>query len=122
VSPKRLDRVAPPPVGVEWQVRFGTNEAAKGWDDLCAHATARTREAFEMLRSHPRPPQDDTHYQLKGSLATRSFGGGVLEQWQVKVSKSARIWYLLEDSMHTVWVVEASVAHPKKTEPRSGRR
>ena len=122
MSPKRLDRVAPPPVGDEWHVRFGTTEAAKGWDDLYTHCPARTREAFEMMRSNPRPPQDDMHHQLRGSLATRSFGGSVLEQWQVKVSGSARIWYLPDDSEHTVWVVEASAAHPKKTERRSGRR
>ncbi len=69
-----------------------------------------------MMRSNPRPPQDDSHYQLRGSLATRSHGGQILEQWQVKVSGSARIWYLPDDGKHTVWVVEASVAHPKKTE------
>jgi mRNA-degrading endonuclease RelE of RelBE toxin-antitoxin system len=122
VSPKRLDRVAPPPVGDEWNVRFGTTEAAKGWDELCVHATAKTREAFEMMRSNPRPPQDETHYQLRGTLATRSFNGRDLEQWQVKVSGSARIWYLPDDSTRTVWVIEASIAHPKKTEPRRGRR
>jgi hypothetical protein len=122
VSPKRLDRVAPPPVNDEWHVRFGTNEAAKGWDDLCTHATVKTREAFEMMRSNPRPPQDDSCHQLRGSLATRSYGDRVLEQWQVKVSSAARIWYLPDDSQHTVWVVEASAAHPKKTEPHSGRR
>lgn len=122
MSPKRLDRVAPPSLADEWHVRFGTNEAAKGWDELCTRATAKTREAFEMMRSNPRPPQDDAHYQLRGSLATRSHGGRVLEQWQVKVGGSARIWYLPDDSTHTVWVIEASVAHPRQTESRSGRR
>ena len=45
MSPKRLDRVAPPPVQGEWDVRFGTSEAAKGWDELCAHAAGSTRRA-----------------------------------------------------------------------------
>ena len=75
-----------------------------------------------MMRSNPRPPQDETHYQLRGTLGTHLFNGKVLEKWQVKVSSSARIWYLPDDSTHTVWVIEASVAHPKQTEPRSGRR
>ena len=52
MSPKRLGRVAPPSVNDEWHVRFGTTEAAKGWDDLCAHATVKTREAFELMRSN----------------------------------------------------------------------
>jgi hypothetical protein len=116
VSPKRLERVAPPPVKGEWEVRFGTSEAAKGWDELCTHAAGRTREAFDLLRVNPRPPQDGSHYQLRGSLATREFRGRALEQWQVRVSGSGRIWYLPDDDSHTVWVVYASAAHPKQTD------
>jgi len=122
VSPKRLDRVAPPPVQAEWEVRFGTSEAAKGWDDLCAQIPENTRAAFEMMRSNPRPPADGTHYQLRDDLATRDFQGRRLEQWQVAVSGSGRIWYLPDDSKRTVWLVYASTAHPKQTEQRSGRR
>lgn len=122
MSPKRRDRAAPPPVGNEWEVRFGTNEAAKGWDDLCAQVPENTRAAFEMMRSNPRPPADGTHYQLRDDLATREFGGRSLEQWQVKVSNSSRIWYLPDDEKHAVWIVHASMAHPKATEPRSGKR
>jgi mRNA-degrading endonuclease RelE of RelBE toxin-antitoxin system len=116
VSPKRLDRVAPPSVNDEWHVRFGTSEAAKGWDDLCTHARGKTREAFELIRANPRPPQDDSHYRLRGSLASRSFNARELEQWQIKVSGSGRIWYLPDDENHTVWLVYASPAHPKETE------
>ncbi len=116
MSPKRLDRVAPPPVAGEWEVRFGTSEAAKGWEELCAQARASTRAAFELMRSNPRPPQDATHYRLRGGLAIRSFAGRDLEQWQIKATDSGRIWYLPDDEKHTVWVVYASPAHPKITE------
>lgn len=115
MSPKRLDRVAPPPVQGEWDIRFGTTEAAKGWSGLCSHAGEKTREAYELMRVNPRPPQDDSHYQLRGSLATRDLQGRTLEQWQVKVSGSGRIWYLPDDEEHTVWVVYASIAHPRQT-------
>jgi len=116
VSPKRLDRVAPPPVDDEWDVRFGTSEAAKGWGTLCTHSGTNTREAFEQMRANPRPPEDATHYQLRGALATRAFGGRRLEQWQIKVSSSGRIWYLVDDEKHAVWVTRATAAHPKETE------
>jgi hypothetical protein len=115
VSPKRLDRVAPPPVAGEWDVRFGTSDAAKGWQELCTQFAATTREAFEQMRANPRPPRDTTHYQLKGTLAYRSFNGRSLEQWQVKVSDSGRVWYLPDDEKRTVWVIYASPAHPKRT-------
>lgn len=116
MSPKRLDRVGPPSMGDEWELRFGTSEAAKGWDDLCAHARARTRAAFELIRVNPRPPQDEEHYRLRGELGTRAWRGRSLEQWQVKVSASGRIWYLPDDEDRTVWIVYASPAHPKATE------
>jgi mRNA-degrading endonuclease RelE of RelBE toxin-antitoxin system len=116
MSPKRRDRVAPPPVEPEWEVRFGSSEAAKDWDGLCVHARTRTREAFELMRSNPRPVEDATHYRLRGDLSTRTFGGRELELWQIKVSSSGRIWYLPDDDEHTVWVIKASPAHPKETD------
>jgi hypothetical protein len=122
VSPKRLDRAAPPPLDAEWDVRFGTTEAAQGWEDLCSQVPENTRAAYELMRASPRPPQDATHYRLRYELATREFQGRVLEQWQVKVSGSGRIWYLPDDEKKTVWVVLASSGHPKKTESRSGRK
>lgn len=91
MSPKRLDRVAPPPTGDEWDLRFGTTEAAKGWQELCAQTANSTREAFELMRSQPRPLEDATHYRLRGELSTRSFAGQALEQWQIKVGSSGRI-------------------------------
>jgi len=103
-------------VNAEWEVRFGSSDAAKGWDELCVQAKAKTREAFDLMRSNPRPPQDSSHYRLKGDLETRSCGGQDLEQWQIKVSGSGRIWYLPDDDKHTVWVVYAGAAHPKATE------
>lgn len=103
-------------------MRFGTSDAAKGWDDLCAQAPEKTREAFEMMRSDPRPPVDGTHYRLRDDLAIREFQGRALEQWQVKAGSGGRIWYLPDDDKHTVWIVHASTAHPKATESRSGRR
>jgi hypothetical protein len=116
MSPKRLDRVPPPALEGEWEVRFGTSEAAKGWDELCAQAPTNTRAAFELMRVNPRPPQDKSHYELRGGLSTRTFKGRTLEQWQVKVTSSGRIWYLPDDQARTVWVVYASPAHPRETE------
>jgi hypothetical protein len=116
MSPKRLDRVAPPPVKGEWDVRFGTSEAAKGWPELCSQFAANAREAFEQMRVNPRPPQDTTHYRLRGTLASRTFQGCELEQWQIKISDSGRIWYLPDDAKSVVWVVFASPRHPKETE------
>jgi hypothetical protein len=116
MSPKRLDRVAPPPVGDEWDLRFGTSEAAKGWLDLAGYALENTRAAYELMRSDPRTPEDATHYRLRGALGSRLVNGRPLEQRQIKVSGSGRIWYVVDDEKRTVWVTYASAAHPKATD------
>ena len=116
MTPKRGERVAPPPVAAEWEVKFGASEAARGWDQLCAQAAANTRAAFELMRSNPRPPEDRRHTRLRGTLATRKFGSRELEQWEIEVTGGGRIFYLVDDDRHTVWVVLASTGHPKATE------
>jgi hypothetical protein len=84
VSPKRLERVAPPPVKGEWEVRFGTSEAAKGWDELCTHTAGKTREAFDLLRVNPRPPQDG---RTRGTATAGP--GGRRQRWRVALPKEA---------------------------------
>lgn len=116
MSPKRKDPVAPPPIGREWDVRFGTSEAAKGWPELAKQAPKNTREAFELMRSKPRPVEDHRHERLRGELATHQFEGRPLEQWQIEVTGGGRIFYLVDDEKRTVWVITASCGHPKKTE------
>lgn len=116
MSPKRRDRAAPPPVGKEWDVRLGTSDAAKHWDEACGQAAKNTRDAFELMRSTPRPVPDRRHGQLKGELGTRSFEGRILEQWQIELTGAGRIWYLVDDDKHTVWIVEVALGHPKATE------
>jgi hypothetical protein len=55
-------------------------------------------------------------------LATHDFGGRKLEQWEIEVTGGGRIFYLVDDDRHTVWVVHAGAGHPKVTQKRSGRR
>ncbi|KWX05033.1 hypothetical protein TH66_04565 [Carbonactinospora thermoautotrophica] len=117
MSPKRGERVAPPAVGDEWNVRFANNDAAKGWEELCRQAPENTRRAFESMRSQPRPnPATERHHRLKGGYASRDYQGRKLERWQIEVTGSGRIWYLIDDAEHTVWVECAGLRHPKATE------
>jgi hypothetical protein len=55
VSPKKGDPVAPPAVGAEWRVRYCTNEAIKGWQDLETRAAENLRKAWEVMRNDPGP-------------------------------------------------------------------
>ncbi|MFI5589367.1 hypothetical protein ACIA5G_30235 [Amycolatopsis sp. NPDC051758] len=116
MSPKKDERVAPPPVGDEWDVRFGTKEAAASWDELVRAAKTNARRAYDLMRTAPGQDPDTRHHRLKGPLTSGVHRGKELPQWQIEVTGSGRIWYLLDEEHHTVWVQYASLKHPKKTE------
>lgn len=114
---KRGDRVAPPARPNGWEARFATAEAAKGWEDLCRAARSSTWEAWVVLTERPTWPENPSRqHRLRGRLASREINGATLEQWQYEVTAGGRIWYCPDPSTRVVWVVLASVAHPKATE------
>jgi hypothetical protein len=117
VSPKRGDRVAPPPAAGEWELRFATNEAAKGWESLTTQAPGPVRKAWEVLAQNPCPhPETARQHRLKGLLASASQGGLDLPPWQYEVTGAGRIWYVVEDDRRVVYLRLASTGHPKATD------
>ena len=113
--PRRRDRVAPPPKPGAWDFRFATNDAAKGWEALCATSASNARLAWDRITSDPRQ-RDQRQHPLRGSLARRTVGPKELEQWQFEVTGAGRIWYCIDDERKTVWMTDASPGHPKATE------
>lgn len=110
--PKRKERVAPPPTAAGgWDFRFATNDAIKGWEQICS-ASART--AWERITADPRR-RDARQHPLKGSLGSRLVNGTEMEQWQYEVT-GGRIWFCIDDDRATVWMTDASVGHPKATD------
>jgi hypothetical protein len=65
VSPRRGDRVTVTPPQDQWDVRFGTSDAADGWEELCRHALSNTRRCLETLRADPRSGQGTTASTLR---------------------------------------------------------
>ncbi|MEU8815660.1 hypothetical protein [Actinoplanes sp. NPDC048796] len=117
MTPKRGERVAPPPGPDEYDLTFGTSEAAKGWIDLCAQAPANALEMWRTLRANPAPsPPTSRHHQLKGSLSTGAYRGAVLPQWQYEVTAGGRVWYLVDAAGKKVYLMYAGTRHPKVTE------
>jgi hypothetical protein len=115
VSPKRGDRVAPPPSSSEWDLRFGDSAAANGWEELCRHVPGNTLKAWHLTRSSPGLPETERDHRLRGELATRKVGGQELDQWQLEVTGGGRIWYCLDEDQRRVWVVFAGTGHPPAT-------
>lgn len=113
--PKRKERVAPPPKSGGWDFRFATNDAVKGWEQICSSAASNARVSWDRITSDPRA-RDARQHPLKGTLATRMVNGEPLEQWQYEVTAGGRIWYCIDDRGRTVWMTGASPGHPKATE------
>ncbi|OQO90227.1 hypothetical protein B1813_17490 [Saccharomonospora piscinae] len=119
MSPKRGDDIAPPACGDEWKVRYADNEAVRGWQALVTVAPGNLRKAWEILR-HTRGGTSGMsalrHHRLKYDLAMARHSGRELPQWQIEVTGAGRVWYLVDEENHTVWVKYAGVGHPKATE------
>jgi len=117
VGAKRGGRVAPPAGRGEWELRFATSEAVKGWEALCQQAAANTAAAWHELRTRPdHLAPTGRHHQLKGRLATATHGGVEMGQWQYEVTGAGRIWYLVDAAKRTLWLRHAGPGHPKATE------
>ncbi|KAF4410968.1 hypothetical protein [Streptomyces lycii] len=116
MSPKRGDRVTVPPSDPEWDVRFGTTDAVRGWEELCRLALPNTRRCLEALRSAPcSRAQHCRQHRLRGDLATHRHSGVDLEQWEYEVTSGGRVRYAVDPDKRVVWVLYASLRHPKDT-------
>jgi hypothetical protein len=115
-EPKRGDHVSPPTVEGEWDIRYGTTEAAKGWEELRRAAGGNARRAWELTRTAPGQDPGPRHDQLKGRLATAAHSGRELSQCQIEVTGGGRVWYLIDEDGRTVWLRYAGLGHPKETE------
>lgn len=121
--PKRGDRVDPPrgrddaasSAEGAWDLLFGNNGAAGGWQEVCRHAPGPAHAAWIHMVTTPRK-HDHRHHQLRGHLAVGDQDGRRMERWQIEVTGAGRVWYLIDDELHKVWLVRAGMAHPKETE------
>jgi hypothetical protein len=117
VNPRRGDRAAPPPGQGEYDLRFASSDAATGWEHLAAQAPGNLRRAFDAIRAYPRSrTAPERQHRLKGSLGAGTWKGQALERWQYEVTGGGRIWYLIDDTRRTAWIIYAGTGHPKATD------
>lgn len=117
MSPKKGDRATRPPEPGRYTLKFATNDAAKGWEELCRQVPSNTRTAYDAIEVNPCPtPPTRRHHQLKGDLATENYAGKVPTQWQYEVTGGGRIWYLVDHDTRTCWIKAAGTGHPSKTD------
>lgn len=98
VSAKRGDRAAPPPRAGGYALRFTSNDAAKGWEELCRQAAANTRAAFDAIEADPLPRS--AGQSTAPTLLRPGHALPTLRGWHPGPSKTygARSWLMLARS------------------------
>lgn len=107
-------RVERPRRKSEYEIRFGSNAARKGWTDLKATIPNALTTTWEFLTATPLV-QTPTNYPLKASLGTVLRGGNSHQRWQHKPTQQgdARIWFYVEDRF--VYLERVETNHPNET-------
>lgn len=106
--------VSRPPKKAEYEIRFATTDAQKGWRDLVAAIRNPMTHTWDFL-THTPQATTPTNYRLKGDLGTVQRGGSPHERWQHKPAAkgTARIWFYVCNRTECLEPVHTS--HPNET-------
>lgn len=115
VGSKKRELVPRPPRKSEYEVRYATSNAQKGWKDLVATIRNPMAEAWDFLTSTPLETTP-TNYRLKGELGIIRRGDTSFERWKHKPTAkgTARIWYFVDG--RTVFLEQVHTHHPNETQ------
>jgi len=108
------DTVPRPSKTTEYEIKFDSNSAAKGWRDLYATHRNALVDAWDYLTKSPLQLSEFA-YPLKSQLASVLRNGKSYERWQLKLNirSGARIWYFVSEA--TVYIERVFTAHPNQT-------
>ncbi|GAA4472090.1 hypothetical protein GCM10023094_03810 [Rhodococcus olei] len=114
VAAKKGELVPRPPRKSEYEIRFATSDACKGWQDLVATIRNPMTETWDFLTRTPLATTL-TNYRLKGELGVISRGGTSHQRWQHKPTAkgTARIWFYVQE--RTVFLEQVHTSHPNET-------
>lgn len=108
------DRVARPTKKGEYELRFATRQAEKGWRDLSSTLKGPLADAWDFLTNAP-TRVTPRNYPLRGQLATVTDAGEECQRWQHKPTArgDARIWFFVRKK--TVYLEAVHTHHPNQT-------
>lgn len=99
-----------PPKRSEYEIRFATTHAQKGWQDLAATIRNPLADAWDFLTRTPLVSVPTTS-PLKAELGTITRDGKRYERWQHKptLTGTARIWFCVDG--RTVYLEQVHRLH-----------
>lgn len=104
-----------PATGTQWELRFCKKHAVAQWDQLCSQLPEVAARVYDSLRDDPRAHSDRCH-RLRGAEGSGTHRGEIMDRWQFEVTGGGRLFYLIDDPEHTVWLEDVALGHPKRTE------
>lgn len=113
---KRDEPVRRPLKNSEFEIRFATNHAEKGWRDLVATYRNAMVDTHDFLTKTPTAFDAKTNYKLKGDLAeVTGPDGKKYERWQHKPTATGdgRVWFFVVNSV--VYLEKVYTKHPSQT-------
>lgn len=113
----RGPRVPAPAVRDQRDLRFADTKAAENWARLCNVAAGNCAAMHAHLSTDPRHAiNPGRHHRLLGELGSGRHGGREMEQWQYEITGSGRVWFLIDDERHRVWLTLVVQGHPSETD------
>lgn len=111
---KKGDLVPRPHRKDEFELRFATTRAQKGWRALVATQRNATVATWDSLTTSPLETTS-TNYRLKGDLGIITRGSESHVRWQHKptLRGSARVWFYVDGA--TVFIEQVHTDHPHQT-------
>jgi hypothetical protein len=98
----------------EYELRFASVQANRGWTDLKATIRNPLVDTWEFLTRIPQA-ETPTNYRLRGELGLIRRGGATYERWQHKptLKGDARIWFYVVEQV--VFLEQVHTSHPNET-------
>ncbi len=110
----KSEKVERPTKKTEYEIRFASVQAKRGWTDLKATAKNSLTDTWDFLTRTPLSTTPN-NYRLRGELGVVTRNGSTHERWQHKptLKGDARIWFYIED--HMVYLEQVHTSHPNST-------
>ncbi len=111
---RKSDKVERPTKKSEYELRFASLQAQRGWTDLKATIRSPLADAWDFLTQTPEQVTP-TNYRLRGELGLVRRDGAAHQRWQHKptLKGDARIWFYVVD--RTVFLEQVHTRHPNQT-------
>ena len=110
----KAPKVERPTKRSEYELRFATASAQRGWTDVKATILGPLTNAWDFLTRTPleRTP---TNYPMKGELRFVTRDGSTHERWQHKPTAQGdvRIWFYVDGRV--VYLEQVHTRHPNET-------